>query len=245
MVAAVAVLIVGISKGGFVGGFGMIAVPLMSIFIDPRQAAAIMLPILCAMDIQALKIYWRGWDMDTLKSVIPGAIIGIGVGTLTFSMLNADMIRILIGVLTLLFILQKILDSILKKSKEKLDYNTTKGVICGALSGFASFIAHAGGGPLSIYVFPLKLDKTKLMATSVLFFIVVNYVKLIPYAWLGQLAFDNLLVSLILLPMAPIGVWLGAWMHSRVSNDHFYAVCYVAMFITAIKVTYDGWIGLA
>ena len=105
-------------------------------------------------------------------------------------------------------------------------------------------VAHAGGGPLSMYLFPLKLDKTKLMATSVFFFITVNYAKLIPYAWLGQLSSENLMTSLMLLPLAPIGVKLGVWMHHRVSNDIFYIICYTALFFTGLKLIYDGVAGL-
>lgn len=244
LIAAIAVLIVGISKGGFVGGFGMVAVPMMAMLIDPRQAAAILLPILCVMDIFAVKIFWGKWDKEALISIVPGAIIGIAFGTAVFSLLNADMIRILVGGLTVIFVLQYYLIDRRRKSAEGLDYNMVKGGICGALSGFASFIAHAGGGPISMYLFPLKLDKTKLLATSVFFFITVNYVKLIPYAWLGQLSVDNLLTSLILLPLAPIGIKLGVWMHHKVSNDIFYTICYVALFFTGLKLIYDGIVGL-
>lgn len=241
-VAVVAVLIVGISKGGFVGGFGMLAVPMMSMIIDPRQAAAIMLPILCVMDIFAGKAFWGKWDKAALSSIIPGAIIGIIFGTVTFKYLNADMIRIVVGVVTVLFVLQYYFIDRRRKNAPGLEYNMAKGGVCGALGGFTSFIAHAGGGPLSMYLFPLKLDKTKLMATSVMFFIVVNYVKLIPYAWLGQLSTENLMTSLILLPLAPIGVKLGVWMHHRLSSDLFYVICYTALFFTGLKLIYDGFI---
>ncbi|MBT5187809.1 MAG: sulfite exporter TauE/SafE family protein [Kordiimonadaceae bacterium] len=244
LVAAVAVLIVGISKGGFVGGFGMLAVPMMAMLIDPRQAAAILLPILCVMDIFAVKAFWGNWDKQALKSIIPGAIIGIIFGTITFTILNADHIRIVVGAVTILFVLQYWFIDRHKKETSGLDYNTVKGGICGALSGFTSFIAHAGGGPLSMYLFPLKLDKTKLMATSVIFFITVNYIKLIPYAWLGQLSSENLMTSLVLLPLAPIGVKLGVWMHHKVSNDIFYIICYIALFFTGLKLVYEGFTNL-
>ena len=240
VVAIVAVLIVGISKGGFVGGFGIVAVPMMAMIIDPRQAAAIMLPILCAMDIVAMKIFWGQWDKRSLISIIPGAVIGIFFGGLSFKYLSADIIRIIVGTVTVLFVMQYYLIDRRRKNDPGLNYNNMKGGFFGALSGFTSFIAHAGGGPLSMYLFPLKLDKTKLMATSVIFFAVVNYVKLIPYVWLGQFSSENFCTSLILLPLAPIGVKIGVWMHHRVSNDVFYNICYTALFFTGLKVAFDG-----
>ena len=46
-----AVLIAGVSKSGFGGGLGVMAVPLMALAVSPQAAAAIMLPILCLMDL--------------------------------------------------------------------------------------------------------------------------------------------------------------------------------------------------
>ncbi|MDG1004637.1 MAG: sulfite exporter TauE/SafE family protein [Emcibacteraceae bacterium] len=174
VVAIVAVLIVGISKGGFVGGFGIVAVPVMAMIIDPRQAAAIILPILCAMVIVAMKIFWGQWDKRSLISIIPGAVIGIFFGGLSFKYLSADIIRIIVGAVTVLFVMQYYLIDRRRKNDPGLNYNNMKGGIFGVLSGFTSFIAHAGGGPLSMYLFPLKLDKTKLMATSVIFLLLLT-----------------------------------------------------------------------
>lgn len=97
---------------------------------------------------------------------------------------------------------------------------------------------------MSQYLFPLRMDKTVLVATSVLFFITVNYVKLIPYAWLGQLSLDNLKMSLYLMPFAPIGVWLGIWLHNRVSDRLFYMLSYGILFLVGMKLLVDGLIAL-
>lgn len=238
------VLLTGISKGGFAGGLGTLAVPLLTLMIDPRQAAAIMLPILCAMDIFTLWQYKKNWDARSLKILIPGALVGILIGGLTFSIMNADMIRIIVGVMSLYFVgnywfVQRRMGQVAPHG-----HNTVKGVFLGGLSGFTSFIAHAGGPPLSQYLFPLRMDKTMMVATSVMFFITVNYVKLIPYAWLGQLSTDNLTMSLYLLPFAPIGVWLGIWMHNRVSNRLFYVICYGLLFLVGLKLLGEGLLAL-
>ena len=244
LVAVLAVLITGISKGGFVGGFGLLSVPMMAFFIDPRHAAAIMLPILCVMDLFAVKSFWGKWDMNALSSLIPGAVLGIIFGTVTFKFLNADMIRIIVGTVSVYFVAQYWFIDRSRKSAEGLAYNIAKGGVCGVLSGFTSFIAHAGGGPLSMYLFPLKLDKTRLMATSVMFFMMINYIKLIPYGWLGQLSVENLWTSLILMPLAPIGIKIGVWMHHKMTNDFFYKVCYIALFIAGINLIYEGLLNL-
>jgi uncharacterized membrane protein YfcA len=113
------------------------------------------------------------------------------------------------------------------------------------IGGLTSFIAHAGGAPFSIYVLPLKLPKRILLGTSVIFFMVVNLLKLIPYFILGQLAFDNLLISLYLLPLAPIGIKLGVYLQGKLSEKLFYILCYVSLFVVGLKLTYSGLMGAA
>ncbi len=238
------VLLVGISKGGFAGGLGTLAVPLLALMVDPRVAAAIMLPILCVMDIFTVWRYRRDWDGPTLRILIPGALIGIVIGGLTFSIMNADMIRIIVGAMAIYFVGNYWFVQRRNRQLEPRGHNSLKGGLLGAASGFTSFIAHAGGPPLSQYLFPLRLEKTVLVGTSVMFFIIVNYVKLIPYAWLGQLSFENLKMSLYLLPFAPIGVWLGIWMHNRVSNVLFYVICYGLLFLVGIKLFVEGMMAL-
>ena len=244
LLAVPVVLLTGISKGGFAGGLGTLAVPLLTLMVDPRMAAAIMLPILCTMDIFTVWEYRKDWDVKSLKILLPGAIVGIVIGRLTFSMMNADMICIIVGAMAIYFVGNYWFVQRRKRDMESHGHHSLKGGILGAISGFTSFIAHAGGPPLSQYLFPLRLDKTVMVATSVMFFITVNYVKLIPYAWLGQLSMDNLKMSLYLMPFAPIGVWLGIWMHNRVSNRIFYIICYGLLLLVGVKLLVEGLIAL-
>ena len=79
-VAVFAILLTGISKGGFGQAAGGLAVPLMAMFITPPQAAGIMLPILCAMDLFGVYAYRRTWSREHLKIMLPGAMVGIALG---------------------------------------------------------------------------------------------------------------------------------------------------------------------
>ncbi|WP_417319366.1 sulfite exporter TauE/SafE family protein [Emcibacter sp.] len=240
LLAVPLVLLTGISKGGFANGLGSITVPMMAVLIDPRQAAAIMLPILCAMDLLALWQYRRQWDATSLKIMIPGALIGIGIGTLTFHLMSVDMLRLIVGVMALYFVLNFWFGKLRKIELEAKDHNVAKGGFFGMLAGFVSFVAHAGGPPVALYLLPLKMNKTLLVGTSVVFFTVVNYTKMIPYAWLGQLSVGNLTTSLILLPLAPLGIWIGAWLHHHASDRMFYIFFYGVLFLVGLKLTVEG-----
>lgn len=245
VIAAVIVIIVGISKGGFGGGLGLIAVPVLSLFIDPRIAAAILLPILCAMDVASLTKFSKAWHKQSLLHLIPGALIGTLLGALTYSITNADMIRLIIGLLSLYFVAYYLwgkayLENVNSRKKDKTTAHPIKGTIWGMLSGFSSYVAHAGGPPVAIYLLPQRLSKTVFASTTIAFFSLINFIKLIPYLWLGQINAETFMSSLLLIPLAPLGVLIGVYLHHRVSDRLFYLVTCLFLGLTGIKLTYQG-----
>ena len=91
-----------------------------------------------------------------------------------------------------------------------------------------------------MYLLKRGMNRTTFVATTTVFFAVVNYVKLVPYAWLGQFDASNLLASLVLAPLAPVGIAIGKWLHDRISDRFFFAFAYVTLFIVGCKLIWDG-----
>ncbi|MFP8965787.1 sulfite exporter TauE/SafE family protein [Pokkaliibacter sp. CJK22405] len=232
-----AVILFGIAKGGFGGTLSLLAVPLLSLAVPPPQAAAIMLPILCTMDLVAVKKYWGQWDINHLRRLLPASVIGITMGALTFSHLPEAGIRILIGATALLFVLQRLTQRWRSSSKSTPSWSAT---LWGSIAGFTSFGIHAGGPPLSIYLLQQKLSPKIYMGTSSAFFIATNYLKLIPYSLLGQFSTANLETSLALLPIAPLGVLLGYWLLERIQPALFYRIIMIFLFFTGLKLITEG-----
>lgn len=239
-VAIPAVLLFGISKGGFGGGLGTAAVPLMALVISPVQAAAILLPILCVMDIVALWKFRGKWVWPELTILLPASLLGILIGTLLFEYMSAAVVRLIVGFVAITFTLHFWINKKRSRNSELADYPRSFGLLGGSVAGFTSFVAHSGGPPISMYLLRRPLDRTDFAATSIVFFAVVNYAKLLPYGWLGQLSTDNLATSAALVILAPIGVLIGAWLHSRVSDKFFFALVYGLLFTVGIKLVYDG-----
>lgn len=244
-VAIAAILVTGIAKGGFGLGSGGIAVPLMSVFIAPPEAAAIMLPILCAMDLFGIHAYRGKWSRRHLVALLPGGLAGIALGGLAFGMLPVNAIRFLLGAIAVLFSLNRWLrvsERIASRlsAPDRPPPGRGAAALWGAVSGFTSTLAHAGGPPFAVYILSQKLDKTLIVGTSTFFFLIVNYVKLVPYWLLGQLNVANLSTSLAFAPLAPIGIWLGVWLHRRISDSAFYQVSYTLLFATGVKLIHDS-----
>ena len=237
IIAVPAVLVTGISKGGFGSGLGVLAVPAMALVVSPVQAAGVMLPILCVMDAVGIWNYRRSWDLPNMKIMVPAAVIGIVVGTLMFDYMNEQAIRLLIGSIALIFALDHWVG---RRQAEPAGTSVIKGGFWSAVAGFTSFVAHAGGPPMSVYLLPQRLDRALFVGTTVVFFTAVNYAKLLPYWWLGHLEAGNLMTSLVLMPLAPIRVWLGIWLRDKISPTIFYETCYVFLAIVGAKLVWDG-----
>jgi uncharacterized membrane protein YfcA len=91
-----------------------------------------------------------------------------------------------------------------------------------------------------MYALPLKLDKTVYVGTGVIFFAVVNAIKLPAYFALGQFTAQNLLTSAILIPLAPLATLAGAWLVKRVDQTLFYRITYAALLPVGVKLIWDG-----
>jgi len=238
-----AVLVTGISKGGFASGAGNLLVPMMALTVPAPVAAGIALPLLCAMDVSGLRAWWGRWDKREMRVLVPGALAGILLGSLAFGFMSDRAILAMVGITTLLFLARTLWLSRHRETPPAAPHDALKGGICAAASGFTSTIAHAGSPPLAIYLYPRRLERQVMAATTVVFFGIVNYVKLVPYFFLGNLSSGNLATSLVLLPLAPVGVYLGIWMQKHVSDAMFYRLLYVLLAVTGVKLTWDGVMG--
>jgi uncharacterized membrane protein YfcA len=234
-VAIPAVILTGISKGG-IGAAGGFSVPLLSMVISPVQAAAIMLPILILMDLVGVYAYRRDWDRRIMAVIMPAGLVGIGIGWLTFSYLNDDWIRVLLGVIACGFVAWQVLAALPAPARP----SRWKGYACATGSGFTSFVAHAGGPPLAIYLLPQRLDKALYVGTTIIFFTAINAAKVVPYLLLGLFDARNLGTAVALLPVAVGGILLGIWVRTKLSTKWFYRIAYTLMFVTGAKLLWDG-----
>lgn len=236
--AILALLIAGIAKSGFGGGLGVLSVPLMALVISPVQAAAILLPVLCLMDLMNIWHYRHSWDRTNIKILLPAGLIGVLIGTFTFRFLSDGYIRIIIGLIAIIFTFNFFKK---KTENEVVKPDPVRGSFWGLIAGFVSFGVHAGGPPANVFLLPQRLDKSVFVGTMVVLFTTLNFVKLVPYSLLGQLNGENMMISLMLSPLAPLGVWLGLKLHKVVNEHWFYPLCYLFLFITGIKLLWDGF----
>lgn len=236
-VAVPAVLLMGLGKSGFLMGFGSLATPLLALALPVPQAAAIMLPLLLVMDATGIGALWKERDREMLKFMLPAGLLGTVIGTLLFGVFTSKAVAGVVGAITLLFLAQRLL---FPPRRDAAPPGRATGFVLTTLGGFTSFVAHAGGPPIQAYVLPLKMNPLRLTATLAVLMGGINLSKIVPYAWLGLLDARNLATSLVLVPLAPLGVWAGVWATRRIDATWFYRVAYAGMFFTGVKLLWDG-----
>jgi uncharacterized protein len=242
-IAIPAVLLVGMSKGGLGDALGLLGVPILSFAVPPAQAAAILLPILIVMDVASLWMWRKHSAPGLVKILLPGAMLGIFIGWLSWAVVPAYVMRLIIGAIALSFtgrfFYNRYFAAHLPPTLPAA-HSVAKAGFWGTLSGYGSFVAHAGGAPFQVYGLPLKLSPQDYTGSAVRFFAVLNAVKLVPYFFLGQLDFTNLWLSTTLFPLAPIATIAGAMVVKRMRMDTFYPFMYAMLALAGLKLTFDG-----
>jgi uncharacterized membrane protein YfcA len=240
--AVPAVALAGVSKGGFGGsGAGTAATPMMALAVPPPVAAAIMLPLLCVMDLAGVRAYLGRWDRRVMRIIVPAGLAGTLAGALTFRHLDDNWMRVLVGGIAVGFLAYSLLP---RRGMARAPSDAT-GWFWSGVSGFTSFVTHSGTPPLMVYLLPLRLEKSAFAATSLVFFASLNYAKIIPYLWLGLFDARNLATSVALVPAGLAGIYFGLWLQKRIPPLWFFRIIYGVLFVTGSKLLYDGITGLS
>lgn len=240
LVAIPAVVFAGVSKGGFGSGAAFAAAAILALVIEPGAAIGLMLPLLMLIDLATLRPYWRKWNGAAARLLILGAIPGTALGAALYSVADADHFRILIGAISLGFVIWQLLGKAGKIPVAERPIPPAGGLLAGAVAGLTSFISHAGGPPAAVYLLSLRPGKTEFQATTVITFWAINIFKMVPYAFLGIFTLQTLWADLLLAPFALLGAWLGVRAHVIVPERAFFALTYVLLAITGTKLIWDG-----
>lgn len=239
-IGALAACFAGISKGGFGSGAAFAGATILALFVPPGVALGIMLPLLMLIDLATLRPYWRQWSWPDARLLVLGALPGVALGAAFYSVAPQDMVRLLIGAIALAFVGWQLAA---QAGLVKIGAGAVPawgGGLAGVVAGFTSFVSHAGGPPVAVYLLSRRVGKTAFQATTVLVFGLVNLAKLGPYAALGIFSRETLLFDLALAPFALLGAYLGVRAHRLVPERTFFAITYVLLTVTGSKLVWDA-----
>ena len=234
--AGVAAAMVGLSKGGL-PTVGMLSVPILSLFMSPVKAVVMLLPIYIISDLVGLWLYRKNFSAINLKILIPAGVGGVLVGWITASLVSDTAVKMMIGLLGVGFVLNAWRKRHAEPAPKPARWR--QGMLWGSLSGFTSFISHAGGPPFQVYLLPQKLPKLVFAGTSTLFFAFINLAKLWPYHTLQPYGDTELMGALVLIPFALVGTVAGAYLTRKIADDWFFKWVQVGLLLISLKLILD------
>jgi hypothetical protein len=238
--AVPAAILVGLSKGGL-PVVGMLGTPILALAVSPVTAAAMLLPIYVVSDLFGLQAYRRRFDRRNLAILIPATTIGVALGWATASITSERLVTLVIGAIGLAFCFDQYWKR--RHQLEPKPADVRRGMFWGAVTGFTSFVSHAGAPPYQMYVLPQRLDKLTYAGTTTVLFAYVNAIKLIPYWALGQLNAANLKVAALLALPAIAAVYAGVWLVRVIPEALFYRLVIGALALVSLKLIWDAAAG--
>lgn len=239
LAGSAAVLLLGLSKGGF-AGVGALGTPLLALAIGPVAAAAVLLPVLIVQDVVGLWAFRRSWDRGIVALMLPAAAVGIALAAAFAGRVPEAAMQALLGVISVLFAVRSLWIARGGRIPAPRHPPHWFGLAMGLASGFTSQVAHAGQPPFQIYVLPKRLPRELLVGTTAVFFAAVNWIKVPGYLLLGQFTRANLLASAALMPLAFAATLAGVWLVRRVEAERFYVAIYALMLLVGAKLVWDG-----
>jgi hypothetical protein len=233
LMAAFVGLLIGVAKGGLGGLIGTLATPLMSLVMPPNEVVGLLLPMLMLADVFAIATYWRRWRIRLVLLLLPGGVAGVTIGTFFIKNASAELWRNVLAAIVLVFTIYKLLEKYILRllTYEGRDWH---GLLAGVVGGFSSTLAHAGGPPVAIYLLLQKVPPIEFNASSVLFFAILNWVKVPYYAYARLFDFHRMLEILWLMPIIPVGVVLGRWMTNKIDRIWFERLIVILLLVSGL-----------
>jgi uncharacterized protein len=236
--AILAAFLLGIAKGGL-GIAGSLVVPVIALVMSPIEGAGLLLPLFILSDIYAIWLFRGSFSAVNLRILIPAGIVGILAGFLLISKITGDTAKLIVACVGLWYLIQTTFLRLSKLDRPPQSAGVVRGLFWGTLSGFTSYISHSGGPPFQAYLLPQKLPKLVFAGTSTLFFGIVNFLKLPPFIFAGQITYASIERVIFLIPVALVGARIGFWLVHIMPERVFYTMVELALLAVTLKLFWD------
>ena len=238
--AIVAVVVLGLAKGGF-SGLGALATPLLALVLPPVTAAALLLPILLVQDVVSVWSFRKSWSGWIIAWMLPGAAVGVALAALFAASVPQTRVLLLLGAITAAFGAYRLWAERGGRIVAPSNSPGWVGALFGVATGFTSQIAHAGGPPFQMWVTPRKLPHHTFVGTSAITFAAINWMKVPSYLLLGSMNREELVAAALLMPLAIGSTWAGVWLVRRIDGARFYTLIYLLMVLLGLRLVWEGF----
>jgi len=230
VIIAILGFMIGIAKGGF-GGLGALLTPILSMVLPVVSAVGVLLPMLMVGDAFALYMYWKEWDTDLVKRMLPAGIAGALIGTFLLSWLSPNLLRVILGVFVLLVVIYKFASDRINAIQYQSSALHTP--VAGLLAGIASGMFNNGGPAFNSYLLLKKMKARPFIATGAIYFAILNIIKVPGFLYTGVLDLPLLFSLWWAFLFIPIGIWVARITLTRISPSAFERIIVILLIFSS------------
>jgi uncharacterized membrane protein YfcA len=217
------------SISGF--GFSLLAMPLLSIFVDIQDAVVI--ATLCGIFTNAVHLRkdFQLVERSIARRISLSALIGMPLGVVVLSVFSATHMRAIIGAVIVVLVFLMMRNFILKTE------NTNVDIVLGAFSGLLATSVSTNGPPLVFLLQSKQLDPWRLRATLAYVFTISGCASFIVLMIAGKGSIEAFQYAMLSLPAMYLGTVVGRRARLRVTQEAFKRLMYVLLLATAVSTT--------
>lgn len=216
-----AAVVTGFLRNAVGGGIGLTLTPFLTLFLPPSLVLAMLGLLLLATDPISLRLYWKRWDGDEARRLLPTMLVGVLLGGWLVARLSPTGLRRAIGAAALLFGLVQIVAMLRQRPGTSPPVSPPVSMSVGLAAGVASTVAHSAGVVVGLYLVRRPLTNAGIVATGTVIYTVSDVVKVATYGMIGWITPSLLLAAAAALPMLYLGSWLGYRLNARLPRRAF------------------------
>lgn len=231
VVIAILGFMIGFAKGGF-NGLGAVLTPVLALVLPVTSAVGVLLPMLMVGDVFAVTMYWKEWDVELVKRMLPAGIVGALAGTFLLSSVSTNGLRIILGIFVLASVAYKFLSDRIQAIR--YEPRLWHAPAAGLLSGVASGMFNSGGPPFNSYLLLQKLTARPFIATTAIYFALLNLIKVPGFLYTGILNLPLLFSLWWVFLFIPVGIWVARMTLTRLSPSAFEGIIIALLIFSSL-----------
>lgn len=216
-------------------GFGesLVAVPLLIFYLPIEVSVPLSLLISVFIAAVVIKQDRNQIEFSSAKWLIIYAVLGIPFGLLLIAYGNSSFLKIILGVIIVLYSLY----SLFSVNKLKVNYSSRWWLFfCGFLSGILGGAFAANGPPLVVYGNSQNWSAKKFRATLQAYFLPVSFVALLGFWLQGLWTWEVTKYFLLSVPVMIPAIFLGRYINHRLKDETFQKYVYIGLLIIGIMM---------
>jgi len=225
---------------GFSGfGFALIALPLLSLFLDVKFAVPLELLLssfcLVVLSLNKLK-FLKG---ASVYLILGGMLAGLGIGAHALAHFEVGFLKKALGVVVVLFAMNIFLRA---RGERKAGHAASPGgsikvvaaLPVGLLAGLAGGVFGTSGPPLVVYMDYFADDKSAFRAQLLVLFLLQNLIRVFLYLRYSLLTTEVATFAVWMLPALCLGLFAGSKMHFQMSEKVFSSAVASMLFVSGM-----------